>query len=68
MPSSEWTAIAQSLLKSQEAIQADHGGDYLKAAKMYKEAILMIDAHVLACINDEEREKLIEIVNFITSL
>ena len=62
--SKEWVSIATSLVKAQEAVQADHDGNYSKALKLYKECVLKLDAHVLACVSDEEREKLIEIVRW----
>jgi len=55
-------SIATSLVNAQEAIKADHEGNYRKALPLYKDAVLKLDAHVLACVGDEDREKLIEIV------
>lgn len=63
----EWLSIATSLTKAQEAVQADHDGNYRKAVELYKESILKLDAHVLVCVSDEEREKLIEIMTNYTN-
>jgi len=60
--SKEWGSIAAALKKAEEAVQADHAGNYKKAVALYKECILKLDAHVLVCVSDEDREKLIEIV------
>ena len=62
MTEREWSVIATALLKSQEAVQADHAGLYDKAVSIYKEAILLLDAHVLVALSEDHREKLMEIV------
>lgn len=66
-PEREWSAVSAALLKAQEAVQADHACMYDKAVSLYKESILLLDAHVLVTLSDEEREKLMEIITMYTN-